>query len=150
MNLPVTIYLNDMNLSEDVEHYFYTMSGQKYLKNGQMTISFFCDRCRFDFDGEAVEDEVAGDTLWVRKCPKCVQKVWRIQNSAEDPYFKRSIKLERMRIEYAKDLLQPGQPGYKELYGDPFKKFYEAQEKKERDEWERIRKSDVSIRQVSF
>ena len=139
------------NLAFEIDPYFYTMGGGRYLKDDKaVTISFFCDRCRFDFDGEAVEDIRGVEKLWIRDCPNCKNKVWRIQSNSGDPYFRKSLKLERLRAQYAKDILQPGQAGYSELYGDPFKKFQEDMEKKERDEWEKKRKADVSIRTTSF
>lgn len=54
-----------------------------------------------------------------------------------DPYFTESEMVRRERVDFADDMLQPDDPRFKKLYGDPYKRYYEKLEEDERINYER-------------
>lgn len=56
-----------------------------------------------------------------------------------DPYFRESEMLHKQRIDQWKDLLQPDDPRFRSIYGDPYKSYWAQKEAEERAAWERKR-----------
>ena len=57
-----------------------------------------------------------------------------------DPYYKNSELVQIDRQQLAIDLLQPNDPNYAKYWGNPYKKFEEAQAEQEQKDWEAKRK----------
>jgi hypothetical protein len=70
----------------------------------------------------------------------CKQAIRRITDKQFDPYYRDSEQLAKERIDHADDFLQPGDPRFNQLYGDPLKPYYERMEAIERAKWEAQRK----------
>ena len=108
-------------------------------------VDFFCKPCGFDFNALGVKMVSDGSKTWERplravyqaKCPNCHEwQTRRITDKALDPYYRESIFIRRERSKYAKDLIQPGDPRFIALYGDPRKKYWEKVEQEEREAFE--------------
>lgn len=110
------------------------------------TTEFWCPVCRKDFARLSrkvvIRAYAKPIAFYEAKCPK--NKHWcrrRITDKFSDPYYFDSAQLKRARVEMEKDLLQPSDPRFRAVYGDPYKKHYEELEKKEREAWEDKRKN---------
>lgn len=115
------------------------------------TVSFWCERCRKDFDATAIRQESFrhNEQYWCAFCKKCNNKCVRyITRQSDDPYYLKSEKLRRMRQQYSKDILQPGQTGYNTIYGDPFKEWYNKLEQEERRKWEGFKKDNPGLKRT--
>lgn len=89
--------------------------------------AFWCDRCNIDFVAPAykVWSDAHQHGNWQSFCPVCGDWVFRYITAKKlDPYYLRSEKIQVMRGESAKDLIQPGNYGFRTLYGDPFERYY--------------------------
>lgn len=53
-----------------------------------------------------------------------------------DPFYGQSKMLQRLRVEMADDLLQPGDPGFEAKYGDIYKDYNERMDADERIKWQ--------------
>jgi hypothetical protein len=53
----------------------------------------------------------------------CARMIRRITDKFGDPFFRQSKVLQKMRIDMADDLLQPGDPRFNAKYGDPYKEY---------------------------
>lgn len=102
------------------------------------TTEFWCQVCSKDYIRLAhkivissYEEPIA---FYESKCPKGHYCRRRITDKMTDPYYFQSEQLRRARVELERDLIQPGDPRFKRIYGDPYKKHYEELEKIERDE----------------
>lgn len=107
---------------------------------------FWCDRCNQDFETLAVKQCFTWNN---ELCAKYVAQGKHTKNSEEcnrvcirhitdvstDPFFRHSKLIRDQQRKYAKDLLQPGDVGFKTLYGDPMKKSNELQENRERADY---------------
>ena len=99
-------------------------------------VEFWCDACQIDIVAPAYK-------VWIRRhwvgawhsvCPDCGRMVYRhISSKKFDPYFNKSQKVRMMRSKGAKDMLRPGQYGFRTLYGDPFEEYYMKFQKREED-----------------
>ena len=64
---------------------------------------------------------------------KPCKRVYRyITDKHLDPYYRDSEMIQRQRVDFERDLIQPWDPRFKLLYGDPYKKYYEQLEAAER------------------
>ena len=126
-------------------------------------ISFFCKKCKLDQDLVCSKDNNNGYDLdthkeyknsegfvewYVGYCKKCKQKLIRfITNQNKDPYFRESLKLKRQRMDMANDLVQYGDPRFKNLYKDQWEKFeqqkedYELKKKRDKEAFDKQQKS---------
>jgi len=91
---------------------------------------FWCNDCKLDFGAVAFKYEWTYNRVpyarYESKCKDCNKRVIRyITDKQWDPWFWRSKNNEIQRKKYAKDMLQPGDPGFTTLYGDPYKKVHE-------------------------
>ena len=100
-------------------------------------IDFWCKKCRKDFLLDARHKKNRWVEWYETKCPYCYLKLIRkITHRLTDPYYWESHKLRNMRGKFAKDLIQPGAPGYAMYYPGQqkeFEKTREADAKKEQD-----------------
>jgi len=102
---------------------------------------FFCAACDKDFKRMAhkvvqtwTEPPIA---FYEAKCPSNLH--WcrrRITDKIFDPYYSHSKLLRRAKVELERDLIQPGDPRFNRIYGDPYRKHHEELEKKEREAWQ--------------
>lgn len=122
-------------------------------------LDFYCKNCDLDQMLPAWKQQTFdGEEYWVSRCGKCSGKVVRlIQNPLRDEYYKRSPKVKRERIKYARDLLQPGEAGFKLLYPETARKLEQAEEdyqknlaleEKKKRELVRSVRHDINKRQV--
>lgn len=89
--------------------------------------AFYCQHCKTDFVTQAYKQVFnwGEETLakWIpikAKHKGCSYPVYRhITDVLADPYYRYSKLVQKQQKQYAKDLLQPGQYGFKTLYGDP-------------------------------
>ena len=105
-----------------------------------MPVTFYCRECDSEQDREPYPGLYRGEKYWWTKCKKCRRKLIRyVDNKNQDPYFRLSPKLRRERQEYSKDLIQPGQTGFKTLYPKSHRAIQEAEERgfKAREETKR-------------
>ena len=104
-------------------------------------ISFWCKECRKDFDapGEMTDNGLA--KFFKGKCPKSHRAIRYITDRHLDPYFLESEKMKAHRAFYRKDLIQPGEAGFKTLYAEEWKRIEAAKEAHEqkRIAWEKER-----------
>lgn len=100
---------------------------------------FWCKTCELDFNRtglkvtrRAYESEQL--LAWyATRCEKCYSRCIRfITDKHLDPYYRESALLQHQRKIQSRDLLQPGDAGFKTLYGDPYKKYHDQMEKAER------------------
>jgi hypothetical protein len=86
---------------------------------GRLTkIYFWCKRCRKDWERigvRRIKSSHVGE-VWTARCPDCKWEMVRLINNPFDPFYRVSVKIRRERKIYAKDLLQPGDPGFDILY----------------------------------
>lgn len=97
---------------------------------------FFCTACDEDFVAPAwkVWNDRHGMGFWRSFCYNCESPVVRyITHKNLDPYYHLSKKVRLMQSTYAKDIIQPGQYGFKLLYGDPYEWWYKKMQKKNED-----------------
>ena len=94
-----------------------------------MIHSFWCDKCKKDFDSPAHKAGNSYAQWWETKCPKGHKSLRYITDRLSDPYFHKSAKLREQRKMFAKDLIQPGDPGYKTAYPEQARKMEEEEEK---------------------
>ncbi len=81
-----------------------------------MTHSFWCEKCQKDFDAPGYKSSNRYGEWWVGRDPKGHKAIRHITERLKDPYFWKSRKLREQRVEFRKDLLQPGQKGYDMAY----------------------------------
>ena len=91
---------------------------------------FWCDVCQEDFTAPARKSGYTLDGNKIStirgRCPHC--ETTAIRNATHrdrDRYYHKSLKIRKQRNEYALDLLQAGQFGFKTHYGAPYKEFTE-------------------------
>lgn len=106
------------------------------------SFDFWCDVCQEDFIAHAYKTKhrLYGDTVavWRAVCPECEEECIRhITHKDEDTYYYKSAKVRRQRNEYATDLLQADDYGFKLNYGNPNKDIENTFEKKEIEIFER-------------
>ena len=103
---------------------------------------FWCDKCQKDFNRMAHKVVITAFgqpiAMYRAKCPKNLH--WctrRITDKIHDEYYRRSALVRRARVELERDLIQPGDPRFNRIYGDPLKKYYEEKEAEERLAWKK-------------
>ena len=99
--------------------------------------AIWCDNCQEDFTAPCYKTKhrLYGDVIavWRAKCPICEADCIRhITHKDEDPYYNKSAVIRSQRNEYAWEILQAGEHGFRTHYGDPFKEYNEEMERKER------------------
>lgn len=106
---------------------------------------FWCPRCRRDFERMARKRVIMfcepQRAVYEARCPRGHWCARRITDRANDPYWNESdlIRQERKRMEI--DLLQPTDPRFRRIYGDPNAKMNAVREAEERKAHEaRMRK----------
>ena len=94
-------------------------------------VDFFCRRCRLD---QVLLASQRGNNLAIwheAQCQKCKQRLIRyVSERHADPYFQESIKFQEERDKYKKDLIQPGQEGFKMHYKKEWNKLEKEKERK--------------------
>lgn len=110
---------------------------------------FWCAKCEKDFVRQAHKVVITAYSepvaFYETKCPKNLHVCRRrITDKLSDPYYFESAQLRRARVEMEKDLLQPGDPRFRAVYGDPLKKYYEELEAKEKAAWQRRKDNPTS------
>ena len=100
------------------------------------TYPFWCDSCQEDFKSPCYKTKhrLFGDIIAVyrAKCPICEEDCIRhVTHKDEDPYYQRSTKIRRQRNQYAFEMLQPKDFGFKTHYGDPYPGFTGLMQEKE-------------------
>jgi|TARA_R100001530_G_scaffold2201_4_gene3687 phage FluMu protein Com len=103
---------------------------------------FWCDVCELDFESVGIKVIIGSYKIPIAKyevkCPKCKKNcIRRITDKATDPYYTQSRKHKEEQQKHRLDLLQPGQDGFKTLYGDPMAPYNEQMEAKARTEWKK-------------
>ncbi len=102
-------------------------------------VDYWCTQCEMDCTGpgrKIVQTSFAQPIAFYEgRCPKDHRIRRQITDQTTDPYYTHSRVVKAMRQEFAKDLLQPGQPGFNTLYGDPNTQFYAQLEEAERKAW---------------
>lgn len=99
-------------------------------------MEFWCDRCRFDFVAPAykVYSYIHDVGSWHSMCPSCESIVYRhITAKKFDPYYAKSEKVRIMQGESIREILQPGQYGFRTMYGDPFEHYYMRFQKRQEE-----------------
>ena len=92
---------------------------------------FFCKKCRLDQTLPAHENGNRYGKWLEARCVKCRGKVMRYTTEKHtDPYLHESLKLKVQRDTYRKDLIQPGESGYKQLYKKEWDKLDKKKEEK--------------------
>ena len=121
-------------------------------------ISFWCDRCKKDFDDNFTLRSNRYAKWFETRHKKCREICIRYADFPQkDPYFYKSLKVKRQMLEFAKELIQPGDPRYrmyyKKQYDDMEKStelYYNRQikEKKEKDAYYDKFSYDINRREV--
>ena len=98
---------------------------------------FWCESCQEDFEAPCYKTRhrIYGNTIAVyrAKCPECEGDALRhVTHKDEDRYYQKSTKIHRARKQYEWEYIQPGQYGFKSLYGEPYKEFQERLQLRER------------------
>ena len=96
-----------------------------------MTHNFWCDRCELDFEapGYRTGYSLQGGAEWfVGFDPRGHKAIRYITEKHLDPYFRKSRNLKEQRVHYRKDLLQPGQRGFKQTYPDAQREMDKAED----------------------
>jgi len=105
------------------------------------SIDFYCDRCRADFRSRGYKTvQKIFDPPIAFYEGRCRCGTWCrrfITDQSQDPYYRKSRRVKELAERFRKDMLQPGEPGFKTLYGDPYAKFYEEMERQERAKWQK-------------
>ena len=124
----------------------------------KVVVSFWCDKCKEDFDNEvALRDN--GLAKWFEtRCRKCGEKSIRYADfPKKDPYFHKSLKIKRMFHEFSKDLIQPGDPRYQIFYKKQYDELEKSRElyynkqikdKKEKDKYYEKFSYDINKREA--
>ena len=100
-------------------------------------ISFFCKKCQLDQENFPHQ---INEHAYASKCGKCGGRMLRyIKDKHLDPYFRESIKLQKQRQEFSKDIIQYGDPRFEKFYKDQWDKF---EQQKEAFEKEKQRKKE--------
>ncbi len=98
---------------------------------------FWCDTCSLDVEGMGVK-QVRGPQgrlpwAWYEgRCAKNHVVLRRITEKQGDPYYVRSEKLKRERIDMADAMLQPHEPRFRLVYPDQWKAI-QAQSEADRE-----------------
>lgn len=97
-------------------------------------VSFYCNNCDLDQNLHAIKQENRWVSWYVAFCFECGKELIRkISDPGSDPYYGKSIKLKKEREVYKRDLIQPGESGFKIYYkkqSDDLEKEAETREKK--------------------
>ena len=101
------------------------------------SFDFWCDTCQEDFSAPCYKTKhrLYGDTVavWRAKCPDCGEDCIRhITHKDEDLYYDKSTKIRHDRNQYAWDMLQSHEYGFRTHYGEPFKEYNEEMQRKEK------------------
>lgn len=100
------------------------------------TYGFWCENCQEDFDAPCYKTRhrLYGDTIavWRAQCPECEETAIRhITHKDEDQYYQRSAKIRAQRIQYAHEILQAGDYGFRTKWGQPYPEFEKMMRAKE-------------------
>lgn len=101
-----------------------------------LKMGFWCDHCQLDFIAPAHKFWSSRHNIgtWQTFCPNCHAWVYRyITSKVLDPYYFKSQYMMSMRGVNAKDLIQPGEFGFKTLYDDPFENYYMQFQKRQEE-----------------
>ena len=90
---------------------------------------FWCDQCRKDVTGTGFKQVCAFreklPTAWYTSfCPKGHRITRRITDKDTDPYYTRSLLVQRQRYDLRDLLLTPDDPRFKVLYPEAYAKLY--------------------------
>ena len=89
---------------------------------------FWCDVCQKDFSASARKTSYRfeGNVIsTIRgKCPECETTAIRyVTHRDQDPYYSKSLIIRRQRNQYALEMLQAEQYGFRTQYGEPYEEF---------------------------
>ena len=88
------------------------------------TTDFWCAKCRKDFSGPAYKQVSGTHGRYVGCCPRGHEAYRNITEKNRDPYYRDSEMVRRLRYTMRDDLVQPGDPRFKELYPEQYKKLF--------------------------
>lgn len=92
-------------------------------------VSFYCKSCRLDQKLPAEECRNSFGAWFKARCERCKRKLIRfITKPHLDPYFHESKRVLQDRYRFQKDLIQPGEYGFRTLYPKEWAKFVKAEE----------------------
>lgn len=140
-------YQKDLNTSSRTSPYVQRALEAEDIKPN---LGWWCEHCQLDFTARGYKVVVwpaawsEPIARWERKCIKCGRYLRRyITDSHLDPYFRESKELKKLRITYRRDLLQPSDPGFRTLYGDPYKKIHKEEDMTERANF--VKKPSITL-----
>ena len=89
---------------------------------------FWCEVCQEDFTVPARKTSYGFEGNIIStirgKCPECGTTAIRYATHRDqDPYYAKSLKIHRQRNQYALEMLQAKQYGFRTQYGEPYKEF---------------------------
>ena len=93
-----------------------------------LSYDFWCDVCQKDFEAPARKTtyRINGNPIsTIRgRCLECETMAIRYATHRDqDPYYYKSLKIRRQRNQYAMEMLQGEQHGFRTHYGEPYKEF---------------------------
>lgn len=119
-----------------------------------MIKDFWCDKCKIDVSTFSYvrEYKVYKDYCYIGFCPDCKAKLIRYPDDkiSKDPYYRKSYKNRLFMEKHKKDLVQPGQPGFKTLYKEQADKMEEAEQKQEQRKIKEKKERDKFIKEATF
>lgn len=115
-----------------------------------ISVSFWCDQCNIDFDKNAHRETHFGEEFFEAYCDRKHKVVRYITNKQNDSYFRKSAKMKRAYIDHKKDLIQPGEEGFKKYYKKEWEKIEKANEEWEKRLVEQKKWRDDLYRKMSY
>lgn len=113
-------------------------------------VSFYCKKCGLDQDNLAEVNNNSYGEWFVSKCGKCGNKIIRyITEKEKDPYFHLSKRVIINRQKFVKDILQPGDYGFRIFYKKEYEKIQKAKEDFEKKEQAEKKERDWFLREHS-
>lgn len=89
---------------------------------------FWCEICQEDFTAPARKSSYRFEGNIIStirgRCPECETIAIRYATHRDqDPYYAKSLKIRRQRNQYALEMLQAEQYGFRTQYGEPYEEF---------------------------
>ncbi|HDY66826.1 hypothetical protein LCGC14_2818690 [marine sediment metagenome] len=108
-----------------------------------MKVDFYCKNCELDQTLSAARCR-NGSVKWFRARCGCGKKlIRRITDKSNDPYYYESRNVKMDREKHRRDLIQPGQEGFRTYYPEAQRKLEEAEEKLYKEEARKERERDT-------
>ena len=123
-------------------------------------VDFYCKDCKLDQRLPAkIATFYGGGRKFVSRCRKCNKELWRLIDEKEnDPFYYQSKNVIINRHKFKKELIQPGEAGFKMLYQKEWLKMEKDAEeaeqkhllrKKERDKFYKEHSSNIVDKQFA-